>query len=145
MNKLSGAKIAGIKMCQAYRAQYGDSFISVMPANLYGPNDNYDLETSHVMPAMIRKLYLAARLERDDWDAIREDLNKRPVNGVDGQAAKEDILQALQKHGISVLSSMPTKSGPPVSGFRFFMGHRQAQTRIPARRRPGRRLPLSHG
>ncbi len=49
------AKIAGIKMCEAYRAQYGCDFISVMPTNLYGPNDNYDLENSHVLPAMIRK------------------------------------------------------------------------------------------
>ncbi len=53
------AKIAGIKMCEAYRAQYGCDFISVMPTNLYGPNDNYDLENSHVLPAMIRKFHEA--------------------------------------------------------------------------------------
>ena len=53
------AKIAGIKMCEAYRAQYGCDFISVMPTNLYGPNDNYDLQNSHVLPAMIRKFYEA--------------------------------------------------------------------------------------
>ena len=53
------AKIAGIKMCDAYRAQYGCNFISVMPTNLYGPNDNYSLETSHVLPALIRKLHEA--------------------------------------------------------------------------------------
>lgn len=53
------AKIAGIKMCEAYRAQYGCNFISVMPTNLYGPNDNYDLEKSHVLPAMIRKFHEA--------------------------------------------------------------------------------------
>jgi GDP-L-fucose synthase len=53
------AKIAGIKMCEAYRAQYGCNFISVMPTNLYGPNDNYDLQNSHVLPAMIRKFHEA--------------------------------------------------------------------------------------
>jgi GDP-L-fucose synthase len=58
------AKIAGIKMCEAYRAQYGCDFISVMPTNLYGPNDNYDLENSHVLPAMIRKFHEAK--ERGD-------------------------------------------------------------------------------
>jgi GDP-L-fucose synthase len=58
------AKIAGIKMCEAYRAQYGCNFISVMPTNLYGPNDNYDLQNSHVLPAMIRKFHEAK--ERGD-------------------------------------------------------------------------------
>lgn len=53
------AKIAGIKMCEAYRAQYGCNYISVMPTNLYGPNDNYDLQNSHVLPAMIRKFHEA--------------------------------------------------------------------------------------
>lgn len=53
------AKIAGIEMCDAYRAQYGDSFISVMPTNLYGPNDNYDLQNSHVLPALLRKMHEA--------------------------------------------------------------------------------------
>lgn len=53
------AKIAGIKMCEAYKAQYGCNFISVMPTNLYGPNDNYDLQNSHVLPAMIRKFHEA--------------------------------------------------------------------------------------
>jgi GDP-L-fucose synthase len=55
------AKIAGIKMCDAYRAQYGCNFISVMPTNLYGPNDNYDLEKSHVLPALIRKFHTAKK------------------------------------------------------------------------------------
>lgn len=55
----AAAKIAGILMCQAFRKQYGDDFISVMPTNLYGPNDNFDLETSHVFPALIRKFYEA--------------------------------------------------------------------------------------
>ena len=53
------AKIAGIKMCDAYRAQYGSNFVSVMPTNLYGPNDNYDLKNSHVLPALLRKFHAA--------------------------------------------------------------------------------------
>ncbi|MCG7859257.1 NAD-dependent epimerase/dehydratase family protein, partial [Flavihumibacter sediminis] len=53
------AKIAGIKLCDAYRSQYGCNFISVMPTNLYGPNDNYDLNNSHVLPALIRKFHEA--------------------------------------------------------------------------------------
>jgi GDP-L-fucose synthase len=63
------AKIAGIKMCQAYNAQYGCNFISVMPTNLYGPNDNYDLETSHVLPALIRKFH-EAKLNGDTTVSI---------------------------------------------------------------------------
>ncbi|MGL4629709.1 MAG: GDP-L-fucose synthase [Leadbetterella sp.] len=59
------AKIAGIKMCEAYRDQYGCNFISVMPTNLYGPNDNYDLQNSHVLPAMIRKFHEAKKEDKD--------------------------------------------------------------------------------
>lgn len=59
------AKIAGIKMCEAYRSQYGCDFISVMPTNLYGPNDNYDLQKSHVLPAMIRKFHEAKEQQQD--------------------------------------------------------------------------------
>ncbi|MEQ8216674.1 MAG: GDP-L-fucose synthase [Arenibacter sp.] len=69
------AKIAGIKMCESYNIQYGTNFISVMPTNLYGPNDNFDLEKSHVLPALIRKIYLAKLLsESKDQDVIK-DLN----------------------------------------------------------------------
>lgn len=94
------AKIAGLKMCESYNLQYGTNFISVMPTNLYGPNDNFNLETSHVLPAMVRKIHLAKALEDQNWDAIREDLNKRPVEGVDGKASEEDILAILNKYGI---------------------------------------------
>lgn len=55
------AKIAGLKMCDAYRSQYGSNFISAMPTNLYGPNDNYDLQNSHVLPALLRKMIVAKR------------------------------------------------------------------------------------
>jgi GDP-L-fucose synthase len=67
------AKIAGIKMCQAYNEHYGTNYVSVMPSNLYGPYDNFDLETSHVLPAMIRKFHLAKLAIEGDWDAIRQD------------------------------------------------------------------------
>lgn len=94
------AKIAGLKMCESYNLQYGTNFISVMPTNLYGPNDNFNLETSHVLPAMVRKIHLAKCLEDNNWDGIREDLNRRPVEGVDGLAEEADILKILNKYGI---------------------------------------------
>lgn len=95
------AKIAGIKMCDAYRDQYGCNFISAMPTNLYGPNDNYNLETSHVLPALIRKMIIGKALESNDWEAIKQDLNKRPIEGVNGDANKNDILEVLDKYGIT--------------------------------------------
>jgi GDP-L-fucose synthase len=67
------AKIAGIKMCESYNRQYGTSFIAAMPTNLYGPNDNFDLETSHVLPALIRKFHLAKLAVKGDWEAISSD------------------------------------------------------------------------
>lgn len=99
------AKIAGLKLCEAYNLQYGTNFISVMPTNLYGPNDNFNLETSHVLPAMVRKIHLAKCLEESNWDAIRADLNTRPVEGVDGSADKEEILYLLKKYGIHLHQS----------------------------------------
>lgn len=95
------AKIAGIKMCEAYHAQYGCNFISIMPTNLYGQNDNYDLEKSHVLPALIRKMVLGKSLLENDWTVLRNDLNKRPIEGVDGSASNEAILKILNKYGIS--------------------------------------------
>ena len=78
------AKIAGLKMCESYNLQYGTNYIAVMPTNLYGPNDNFHLENSHVMPAMMRKVYLAKLIHDGEWDKIAIDLNKRPVEGVTG-------------------------------------------------------------
>ena len=95
------AKIAGLKMCESFNLQYGTNYIAVMPTNLYGPNDNFDLERSHVLPAMIRKIHLAHCLKQGDWDAICKDLNQRPVEGIDGNSSKEDILTILAKYGIS--------------------------------------------
>jgi GDP-L-fucose synthase len=67
------AKIAGLKMCEAYNRQYGTQFIAVMPTNLYGPNDNFDLETSHVLAALVRKFHLAKLATRGDWEGIKRD------------------------------------------------------------------------
>lgn len=96
------AKIAGLKMCESYNIQYGTNFIAVMPTNLYGPNDNFNLETSHVLPAMIRKIHLAKCIETNDWNTIRKDLNKRPIEGISGQSEEKDILNILEKYGISI-------------------------------------------
>jgi len=95
------AKIAGIKMCEAYHAQYGCNFISIMPTNLYGQNDNYDLEKSHVLPALIRKMYLGKQLMANDWIGLRADLKKRPIEGVNDSYSEEIILQVLKKYGIT--------------------------------------------
>jgi len=100
------AKIAGIKMCESYNIQYGTNFISVMPTNLYGPNDNFDLEKSHVLPALLRKIHIGKCIEENNWDAVRNDFNKRPVEGVDGQASMEQIIGILSKYGVNLTESV---------------------------------------
>jgi GDP-L-fucose synthase len=99
------AKIAGIKMCESYNLQYGTNFISVMPTNLYGPNDNFDLETSHVLPALLRKIKLAHYLETDNWDQIKKDLSNLPIENVDGVSSKEEIIDVLNKYGVQKLDN----------------------------------------
>jgi len=94
------AKIAGVKMCESYNIQYGTNFIAVQPTNLYGPNDNFDLEKSHVLPALIRKIHLGKALENNDWDTIRKDLNKLPIEGVNGKNSTEDIVKILSINGV---------------------------------------------
>lgn len=106
------AKIAGLKMCESYNLQYGTNYISVMPTNLYGPNDNFHLENSHVMPAIMRKVYLAKLLHDNNWNAIRVDMKKRPINpiaklqsiigegNVDENNSQERIEKALAFYGI---------------------------------------------
>ena len=106
------AKIAGLKMCESYNLQYGTNYIAVMPTNLYGPNDNFHLENSHVLPAMMRKVYLSKLIHDGNWDAIRVDMDKRPINppaklqaligvgNVDGANARDRILKALAFYGI---------------------------------------------
>ena len=96
------AKIAGIKLCESYNLQYGTNFISVMPTNLYGPNDNFDLEKSHVLPALIRKIYLGKCLEENNWIAIRNDLNKLPIEKISGETSEQNILNVLEKYGIKI-------------------------------------------
>ncbi|EAK9908139.1 GDP-L-fucose synthase [Campylobacter lari] len=74
------AKIAGMKMCESYNLQYNTNFISVMPTNLYGKNDNFNLETSHVLPALLRKIYLAKLLSEDNMQEVLKDLNIQDIN-----------------------------------------------------------------
>ncbi len=111
------AKIAGLKMCESYNLQYGTNYIAVMPTNLYGPNDNFHLENSHVMPAMMRKVYLAKLIHDNDWQKISTDLNKRPVEGVNGNAAKDDILKVLAKYGIEDNKVTLWGTGTPLREF----------------------------
>ena len=98
------AKIAGIKMCESYNLQYGTDFIAVMPTNLYGPNDNFNLETSHVLPAMIRKIHLGKCLENNNMQAVRLDLDKRPIERIDGKSPENAMLRILEKYGVKRLS-----------------------------------------
>ena len=123
------AKIAGLKMCESYNLQYGTNYIAVMPTNLYGPNDNFHLENSHVMPAMMRKVYLAKLIHENNWDAIKVDMNKRPINpvsklakqigteNVDGNSSKERILQALAFYGIENNKVTLWGTGSPLREF----------------------------
>jgi GDP-L-fucose synthase len=85
------AKITGIKMCESYNLQYGTNYISVMPTNLYGPNDNFDLEKSHVLPALIRKIHLAKLKSENNWNALMSDINV---------SNKEEVEKYLSKFGI---------------------------------------------
>ena len=111
------AKIAGLKMCESFALQYGCNYIAVMPTNLYGPNDNFHLENSHVLPAMIRKIHLAKCLNENNWDAVRKDINLRPVEGVDGTSSNEEILIKLNKFGIAPNSVTLWGTGSPMREF----------------------------
>lgn len=96
------AKIAGLKLCESFNLQYGTNFIACMPTNLYGPNDNFDLERSHVLPAMMRKLILADALLRGDWASIRADLTRLPISLIPNVelASEEELAEALAHFGI---------------------------------------------
>ena len=117
------AKIAGLKMCESYNLQYGTNYIAVMPTNLYGPNDNFHLENSHVMPAMMRKIYLAKLIHDGAWDKIAVDLNKRPVEGVSGAGieaagqARNEALAVLAKYGIYDNKVVLWGTGTPLREF----------------------------
>ena len=105
------AKIAGLKMCESYNLQYGTNYIAVMPTNLYGPNDNFHLENSHVMPAMMRKVYLAKLIHDGAWDKIAIDLNKRPVEGVTGEGLTTTDLTDITDNKFS--NSLQSKAAEP--------------------------------
>ena len=119
------AKIAGLKMCESFNLQYGTNYIAVMPTNLYGPNDNFHLENSHVLPAMIRKIHLAKCLNESDWDAVRKDIGLRPVsvqkNGekviVDAASNEEAILEVLAHYGITPEAVTLWGTGKPMREF----------------------------
>lgn len=111
------AKIAGLKMCESFNIQYNTNYIAVMPTNLYGPNDNFDLERSHVLPAMIRKTYLAKQLMLQNWDAIRSDLDKRPIETITGASSTEQITTILNKYGIYTDHLNLWGSGKPLREF----------------------------
>ncbi len=123
------AKIAGLKMCESYNLQYGTNYIAVMPTNLYGPNDNFHLENSHVMPAMMRKVYLAKLINDNNWEAIRKDLSIRSVganikeNGetvryvIDGNSDEATILKVLAFYGIENNKVTLWGTGTPLREF----------------------------
>ena len=123
------AKIAGLKMCESYNLQYGTNYIAVMPTNLYGPNDNFHLENSHDMPAMMRKICLAKLLHEGDWQKIRRDLTIRPVganikeNGeqvrymIDGNSDETLIRKILARYGIEDNKVTLWGTGTPLREF----------------------------
>ena len=119
------AKIAGLKMCESFNLQYGTNYIAVMPTNLYGPNDNFHLENSHVLPAMIRKIHLAKCLNEGDWEAVRKDIGLRPVsiqkNGekviVNAESSEEAILEVLAHYGITPEAVTLWGTGKPMREF----------------------------
>ena len=121
------AKVAGLKMCESYNLQYGTNYIAVMPTNLYGPNDNFHREKSHVMPAMMRKVYLAKLIHDGEWEKIASDLNTRPVEGVTGEgilspltsnpSPRQKALDILAKYGIYNNKVVLWGTGTPLREF----------------------------
>ena len=100
------AKIAGLKMCESYNLQYGTNYIAVMPTNLYGPNDNFHLENSHVMPAMMRKVYLSKLINDNDWASIRRDLAIRPVGATISEQGGKVRYQIDETSDESIISKV---------------------------------------
>ena len=94
------AKIAAIKMCRHYNTQYGTDFLSLMPTNLYGPNDNFDLTGSHVLAALIRKFHLARLLSLNDLNSIRRDLSRRSKDSAYPSRSDQELVSELGSQGI---------------------------------------------
>lgn len=111
------AKIAGLKMIESLNLQYDTDYIAVMPTNLYGPNDNFDLERSHVLPAMIRKMHLTRLLTDNDMAAVRADLAHRPVEGENGSGSDAAIIALLRRYGIEPGRLSLWGSGKPLREF----------------------------
>lgn len=111
------AKIAGLKLCESLNMQYGTDYVAVMPTNLYGPNDNFHLENSHVLPAMIRKIHLAKQLALGDMAAVRADLAARPVEGHGAASSDAEILAVLAKYGIEPGRVVLWGTGKPLREF----------------------------
>lgn len=111
------AKIAGLKLCESLNLQYGTDYIAVMPTNLYGPGDNFHLENSHVLPAMIRKMHLARLLMEADYSAIRSDLERLPVSGYTPECTDAEIDTLLARFGIFSNRLELWGSGKPLREF----------------------------
>lgn len=94
------AKIAGLKMCESFNLQYGTDYIAVMPTNLYGPRDNFHLQNSHVLPAMMRKMHLARLLNEGDFESLRTDLRSRPTDNWREDMTDTEIASELASFGI---------------------------------------------
>lgn len=107
------AKIAGLKMCESFNIQYKTDFIAVMPTNLYGPGDNFNLEKSHVLPALMRKIHLGKCLEDGNWAGIRKDLNKNPIEKIDGNSDEKVIIDILKKYGIQTVNGNNSPDNMP--------------------------------
>lgn len=111
------AKIAGLKMCESYNLQYGTNYIAVMPTNLYGPGDNFNPETAHVLPAMIRKMLLAKMLHEGDIKGIRRDLAHHPIDGLTSRSDMKYIVSRFEEYGIGINSLTLWGTGTPLREF----------------------------
>lgn len=110
------AKIAGLKMCESFNLQYGTNFIACMPTNLYGYRDNFDLDTSHVLPAIVRRMHLAKLLADGDFMGVRQDLALRPLKHLPNASELSDEALAVclaEQYGIGASEVVLWGSGQP--------------------------------
>lgn len=117
------AKIAAIKLCRYFNEQYGTNFISIMPTNLYGPNDNFNLETAHVLPALIRKFLIAKYLSEKNFDSLIHDIQKFPpgfgYNFDPQKNTTSDLINFLEKIGITANAVTLWGTGTPYREFLY--------------------------